>query len=218
MSLAMHESCLRCLAALRHDGVAYLCSYECTFCGDCARALAYVCPNCGGVLALRPTRRPQITVDEVSTEMDFELRIRVADTSDLPGLSVLFDGYRQFYGKASDVAAALAFLNARMAAGDSHVLLACEGRSLVGFTQLYPIYSSISMRRAWLLNDLFVAPQARGRGVAESLLAAAVAHGRNTDAAWLMLQTGQDNDIAQRLYARCGWKRDDQFLTYVYSP
>ncbi len=142
--------------------------------------------------------------------------IDIARTSDLMPLASLFDAYRQFYGKPGDVDAARAFLADRMHSGESRIFVARQGDGIVGFTQLYPIFSSVSLRRAWLLNDLYVALDARGRGVAERLLKAAVDHGRESGAAWLMLQTGQDNDIAQRLYERCGWRRDDTFLSYTF--
>ena len=71
------------------------------------------------------------------------------------------------------------------------------------------------MRRAWLLNDLFVDSAARGQGVGERLLDAAAAHGRAGGAAWLMLQTAHDNLPAQRLYARAGWHLDQHFQSYI---
>jgi ribosomal protein S18 acetylase RimI-like enzyme len=140
--------------------------------------------------------------------------IRRATASDLDALASLFDGYRRFYGQPGDVAAGRAFLAARIGGQESVILLASLGGAAVGFTQLYPIFSSVSMRSAWLLNDLFVDSTARGQGVGEALLEAAAAHGRASGAAWLMLQTAHDNTPAQRLYARAGWQQDQQFHTY----
>lgn len=58
MALEMRERCERCeSAALPHDGVARICSYECTFCAPCADAMGGICPNCSGELTPRP-RRP----------------------------------------------------------------------------------------------------------------------------------------------------------------
>lgn len=56
MALEMRETCEKCGAALAHEGEAYVCSYECTFCADCSRAAGNVCPNCGGELVRRPRR------------------------------------------------------------------------------------------------------------------------------------------------------------------
>ena len=56
MSLEMRSECERCGTGLSPDGDARICSYECTFCVDCADALAGCCPNCGGELVPRPRR------------------------------------------------------------------------------------------------------------------------------------------------------------------
>ncbi|HVS86264.1 MAG TPA: DUF1272 domain-containing protein [Gaiellaceae bacterium] len=56
MTLEMRDRCERCGAALTPDGEAFICSYECTFCGSCSEELEHVCPNCGGELVARPTR------------------------------------------------------------------------------------------------------------------------------------------------------------------
>jgi hypothetical protein len=55
--LAMHPDCERCGADLPADASgAFICSFECTFCADCADALDERCPNCGGELLDRPAR------------------------------------------------------------------------------------------------------------------------------------------------------------------
>jgi uncharacterized protein len=56
MALAMKPSCEACGLALRADGAAFVCSYECTFCPKCAEEGARRCPNCGGELVRRPRR------------------------------------------------------------------------------------------------------------------------------------------------------------------
>ena len=58
MALEMRTACERCGSSLVVDGVAFICSYECTFCAECSSALERVCPNCGGELAPRPRRTP----------------------------------------------------------------------------------------------------------------------------------------------------------------
>lgn len=210
----MHPACLRCAATFCQESAAYICSFECTFCDGCAEDLKQHCPNCGGDLQRRPTRTLRTAQPMSRGPID---AIDAANLSDLPQLAILFDSYRQFYGKPRDVVAAHDFLAQRVRNQDSQILVARQDGSIAGFTQLFRIFSSVSMRRAWLLNDLYVLQSARGRGIAARLLSAAVAHGRDSGAAWLMLQTGQDNEIAQRLYDRNGWQRDDAFLTYHYS-
>jgi ribosomal protein S18 acetylase RimI-like enzyme len=84
----------------------------------------------------------------------------------------------------------------------------------VGFTQLYPLFSSVRMRPTWRLNDLFVAREARGRGVARALMAAAEAHARSTGAAWVDLETETSNAAAQALYDGLGWARDTEHVYF----
>ncbi|MEU4066877.1 DUF1272 domain-containing protein [Streptomyces wedmorensis] len=58
MALEMRDRCERCeTATLAADGPARICSYECTFCVPCAERMNGTCPNCGGELVARPTRR-----------------------------------------------------------------------------------------------------------------------------------------------------------------
>lgn len=57
MALEMRGQCEKCNASLVHDGEAFICSYECTFCHDCSEGMQMICPNCGGELVNRPRRR-----------------------------------------------------------------------------------------------------------------------------------------------------------------
>ena len=54
MALEMKAACERCNAALDPQALAAICTYECTFCQNCAKAMEQVCPNCGGELVRRP--------------------------------------------------------------------------------------------------------------------------------------------------------------------
>ncbi|MEK6641226.1 MAG: GNAT family N-acetyltransferase [Nitrospirota bacterium] len=140
--------------------------------------------------------------------------VRQATILDLEQLAPLFDRYRQFYGRASDVAAAREFLLARFTNKESTLLIAHEDERSVGFTQLYPSFSSVSLARIFILNDLFVHEQARRKGVASALMSAAVKFASTLGAVRLSLSTAITNDAAQALYHSAGWKRDDQFFVY----
>jgi len=142
------------------------------------------------------------------------MEIRRASLDDLPLLVPLYDGYRQFYRQPSDPGLAERFLRDRLLHGDSVIFLAEDPSGSLGFTQLYPIFSSVSARPAWVLNDLFVAPGARQGGVGRALLERARAHGIETGARWLSLSTGRDNSAAQRLYESLGWIRDTEYYHY----
>ncbi len=126
----------------------------------------------------------------------------------LDQLAPLFDGYRIFYKQPSDLAKARAFLAERFENKESVIFAAADDAgNLVGFTQLYPLFSSVSARRVWLLNDLYVAPEARRQGVARALMNAARDFGVETGAKGVALETGIDNTQAQALYEDLGYEK-----------
>ena len=149
-------------------------------------------------------------------ETAMTIAVRPATFHDLEALVPLFDGYRQFYGKPSDEDGAREFLTARLRLDESRILLARDAHgAALGFTQLYPLFSSVRMVRTWLLNDLFVAAHARRQGVAKALLEAAATQARNAGVASLSLSTAHDNLPAQALYESLGWRCDTQFREYA---
>ncbi len=136
-----------------------------------------------------------------------------ATVHDLDRLVPLFDAYRQFYGLPSDVEGGRTFLSRRLMQDESVIFIAEDSGASVGFAQLYPTFTSLAMRPWWILNDLYVIPEARGRGVASLLLRHAKALAVETGAGGLSLETARDNP-AQELYQRHGWRRDEAFLRY----
>jgi GNAT superfamily N-acetyltransferase len=147
-----------------------------------------------------------------------DVLVRQAVLADLAVLAPLFDGYRQFYGRPTDPAAAEAFLRARFDHGESVLFLATDpaGRPL-GFTQLYPSFSSVSLARVFILNDLFVVPDRRRGGVGSALLQAAVDHARSLGAVRVSLNTDVANAAAQATYEARGWKRDREYYAYHFT-
>ena len=144
--------------------------------------------------------------------------VRRATPSDLETVSSLFDAYRVFYEQESNPDAAKQFMEARLEKGDSVIFLALnDAEEGLGFTQLYPLFSSVRMRSIWLLNDLYVAKSARRMGVAHALMFRAQDHARETGAAGLELATAKDNDPAKALYHDLGWKLDTEFDHYSIS-
>ncbi len=137
-----------------------------------------------------------------------------AGLDDLEELTPLFAAYRVFYEQPDDPDKARAFLRDRLRNEESVIFLARVDGKAVGFTQLYPCFSSVRASRTWLLNDLYVDASARRTGVAAALLDAAREHGISTGATSLTLQTGKDNAAAQDLYEREGWIRQDDYYWY----
>ena len=144
------------------------------------------------------------------------ITIRRASIEDLEQIIPLFDAYRVFYEQASDTETARKFLTTRLENNQSVIFLAEENGKSVGFTQLYPMYSSVSMEEMYVLNDLFVAPSERGKGIGEKLLRQAQVYAHENNLKGLTLETASDNP-AQRLYERLGWKRDPSYYHYFWK-
>ena len=134
-----------------------------------------------------------------------------ATINNLGELAPLFDAYRQFYDKKSDVKAAEEFLEARIVNDESVIFLAYNAEEkAVGFVQLFPSFSSTRMKRFWILNDLFVSPEFRGQGFSRELIEEAKNLCRKTDACAMLLETSGNNDIGNSLYPSAGFQlRDD---------
>ena len=127
----------------------------------------------------------------------------------------LFDAYRRFHRQPADLAGATAFLRERLTNEDSLVLLALDETAHgQGFTQLYPAFSSVRMRPVWILNDLFVAPEARRSGVGRLLMEAAREHAQTANVAMLSLATEKNNTNAKALYESLGYEKEGAFDYY----
>lgn len=141
-----------------------------------------------------------------------------AGHGDIGRVALLFDLYRQFYEQADDPDAARDFIGERIDNEESVIFLAlnCQGgaEEPAGFVQLYPIFSSVSMIRVWLLNDLFVHRDHRRHGVGRQLMDRAIAHARETGYGRLELATSTDNHGARQLYESLGFVREEGFEHY----
>lgn len=156
-----------------------------------------------------------------------------AGVEDVAAVVPLFDAYLQFYKLPSNEEAARRFLHARLLKGEAVIFVAIEesatgepaarpyksgakkhARTALGFTLLYPTWSSLSMKPWWNLNDLYVVPEARQRGVARALMERARRLAEETGASGLGLETAKDNFAAQKLYEQLGWKREEEFFSY----
>ncbi|NSW36471.1 GNAT family N-acetyltransferase [Bacillus sp. Xin1] len=143
-----------------------------------------------------------------------QVKIYKATISDLEGLADVFNNYRMFYRQESNVEGAKMFLRNRIEREESIIFVAVEDGQYLGFTQLYPSFSSISMKELWILNDLFVQEGKRGAGIGKKLLEAAKTFALENGAKGLKLQTEIDNISAQRLYAENGYLRDNRYFHY----
>lgn len=146
------------------------------------------------------------------------MNVREAANKDLAQLCKLFDGYRVFYGKNSDLDGAHDFLSERLKDGDSEIYV-CETKdnNLVGFVQLYPLFSSTRMKKMWLLNDLFVSSDFRGKGISIKLIARAKKLVIDSHACAMFLETEKSNLIGNNLYPKTGFKLNEVSNFYEWN-
>ena len=138
------------------------------------------------------------------------MKIIQAEITHVDRVVELFDAYRVWYRMESDKKTAKEFLTERIKNKES-VIFACENEEgkLIGFTQLYPIFSSVRMKRMWLLNDLFVHPDFRGKGVSKMLINQAKGLCKKTNACGVLLETETTNDIGNKLYPATGFELEE---------
>lgn len=146
------------------------------------------------------------------------MTVRQGTIEDINQLAVLFDRYRVFYDKESDVKNAAIFLSERIENHDSKIFVAeAEDGVLAGFIQLYPIFSSTRMKRLWLLNDLYVDQRYRGKHLSVMLIDRAKQLARETNAAGLILETAKSNVVGNRLYLRTEFTLDAAHNYYSWN-
>ena len=146
------------------------------------------------------------------------MKIRQATIEDLNALSELFDAYRVFYRKNSDLSGAKAFLSERLKNSDSEIFV-CESdeNKLMGFVQLYPLFSSTRMQKYWLLNDLFVSSEYRGKGASLRLIEKSKKLVKDSSACGMFLETEKSNLIGNSLYPRAGFQLNEASNFYEWS-
>ncbi|MCK8100207.1 GNAT family N-acetyltransferase [Bacillus sp. 2CMS4F] len=142
------------------------------------------------------------------------MNIRQALPADAASIAPLFNQYREFYKQASDLEGAEAFLKARLENEESVIFIAEENGEFIGFTQLYPAFSSVAMKRIYILNDVFVASSVRKKGVGRRLLSAAKDYAAENEAKCLKLQTEPHNRTARSLYEQNGYEEETAFVHY----
>lgn len=144
------------------------------------------------------------------------MKIQQVTQQQLEPCADLFDQYRQFYQQTADLDAARAFISERLIKADSVIYLASDdnGKGL-GFTQLFPSYSSVAMKQVYILNDLFVTKTARKQGVAKALMMTAQAFAQKNKAHAIKLATAKVNIQAKALYDQLGYKLIDSFDYYT---
>ena len=146
------------------------------------------------------------------------MKYRKATSKDVDSVSELFDAYRMFYSKTTDLKGAKAFLNNRISNKDSEIFVAENAETkLIGFVQLYPLFSSTRLKKFWLLNDLFVHPEFRGKGVSIALIDKAKELVLKSNACGMYLETEKSNLIGNNLYLKTGFELNKDCNFYEWN-
>ncbi len=146
------------------------------------------------------------------------MKIREAKSSDINQLSKLFNSYRMFYGKESNIDISKEFLDSRIINKDSKIYVCEVGNNVIGFVQLYPLFSSTRVSKYWLLNDLFVDVKERGNGYSKLLIERAKKLVIESKACGMMLETEKSNNIGNKLYPITGFKMNELSNFYEWTP
>ena len=143
------------------------------------------------------------------------MKIIIVTLDQLEQITPLFDAYRVFYGQTSDLRAAREFLGQRLLLQETVLFMALENEQPLGFTQVFPSFTSVGMQRLWILNDLYVIPTWRGKRIGERLIERVLEHAKQSGAKGVVLETAHTNVSGQKLYERMGFVREDlEYRTY----
>ena len=147
-----------------------------------------------------------------------EAQVQTLESDDPDLMTPLFVKYREFYGALPFPDSSRAFLEKRLRRKESVIYLALaddDDKKLLGFCQLYPSFSSLSLKRVWILNDIYVAEDARRQLVADNLMRTAKKMAKETHAVRLRVSTSSDNQVAQKTYESIGFREDTEFKNYT---
>ncbi|EGO7252397.1 GNAT family N-acetyltransferase [Salmonella enterica] len=137
------------------------------------------------------------------------MKIKQATVKDIDVILPLFIKYREFYQADNiNVKASFDFIYQRLKQKESVIFFVEDAHGCVtGFVQLYPLFSSVRINKVWLLNDLFVTPEARKQGTGAALMACVKTYATESGASYIMLETATDNYTAQSLYESQGYHK-----------
>jgi ribosomal protein S18 acetylase RimI-like enzyme len=143
-----------------------------------------------------------------------DITVQRARLGDIEALLPLVRSYRVFYGQTPDAAGERRFIGKHLRDATSTIFFASDGSRALGLVQIFESWSTVRLAPVLILEDLFVEPEARGRGIARALIDAAIAFAREAGAAGMFLETAVTNERAQEVYERAGWERERTFVKF----
>jgi len=143
--------------------------------------------------------------------------IRKANIQDLDQLTNLFDQYVVFYKKPSNYKKHYTYLKERLENNEATVFVATDDKNpenIIGFALIYITFSSLELNKILILNDIFVDSSARKNGIGEKLIQETIAFAKEIGSNDIRLRTAKNNTVAQKLYHKMGFVREDFLYSY----
>lgn len=143
--------------------------------------------------------------------------IRKASIQDVEQLTNLFDQYVVFYQNPSNIEKHKNYLKERIENNEATIFMAFnqnQPEKAIGFTLIYITFSSLELNKILILNDLFVDPNVRKEGIGEKLILKAIEFAKEVDSNTIRLRTSKSNTVAQALYNKMGFVREDYLYSY----
>ncbi|MBC7387883.1 MAG: GNAT family N-acetyltransferase [Opitutaceae bacterium] len=141
-----------------------------------------------------------------------------ATSSDLPLILPLFDGYRQFYEEPSEIEAARIYLTERLDKNESVMFLVYENnkdeKNGIGFAQLYATFSSVTLKKFWVLHDLYVKDDYRKQGIAKTLINKCKELAHENAPLGIIIESRISNQSAQHLFDAVGFVKEGEHYFY----
>jgi ribosomal protein S18 acetylase RimI-like enzyme len=147
-------------------------------------------------------------------EVTMKINLKIATLDDANMIGEVFDLYRIFYNQVPDISVAQQYIAERLKNNESTIFFVEENGICLGFTQLYPTFDSVNVRKKIVLYDLFVREEYRRKGIAESLMNAAKEYASQNNFGSIELSTNKTNLPGQTLYESLGYIRDNEFYSY----
>lgn len=145
------------------------------------------------------------------------MRIVQASVDRLDDVTPLFIKYREFYGQLPRPEASRRFLHDRLVNEQAIILLAEEDETgkVLGFCQLIPSFSALTLNPSWVLKGIYVVEEARRQLVADKLINEAKQRARTAGIKRMTVMTGEENIAAQQLYRSLGFSDDAEFTYFA---
>ena len=146
--------------------------------------------------------------------MTLNTKIYKATPADANIIGPVFDLYRIFYKQKSNIKEACRYIKARLEANESIIFFIKDKERCVGFTQLYPTFDSVNLRKKIVLYDLYICEDYRRKGNGKILMDAAKDYAQLNKFGSIELSTNKGNIQGQSLYEALGYIRDQEFYSY----